>query len=367
MKITFSTAKVPSASEIGIALTGALDKLGKSEDRKIADTLLEDLGKGAALPAYIGAQECAYLQNHAQSTWAAYLIYRYKFQVYPKLKIVTEFPTYVLIEPVSSCNFRCPMCFQVDKSFTRKPFMGTMSMNLFRQVIDEACSGGAGAVTIASRGEPTLHPKLAEMLEYASGKFFELKLNTNASKLSDTLAHAILKSGVTNLVFSVDAHHKSLYERIRVGGVFEDTVRNIENFQRIRAKHYPDSLLTTRISGVSMLAEQKDQEAEFTKFWSPLVDEVALVPCEERWDVYNNPVNPENAHPCSYIWERFYVWFDGTCNPCDVDYKSKLSPGKLGAGVSIKDVWNNGAYASLRHVHFEQRRGVLNPCDRCGV
>lgn len=367
MKITFSSAKIPSAPEIAVALTRALDGIENSADRTIVSTLLDDLAKGDALPPYIGAQECAYLQNHEPTTWAAYLIYRYKFQVYPKLKIVTEFPTYVLIEPVSSCNFKCPMCFQVDKTFTRKPFMGTMSMDLFRQVIDEARSGGAGAVTIASRGEPTLHPKLAEMLAYASGKFFELKLNTNASKLTDTLAHSILRSGVTNLVFSVDAHQKALYERIRVGGVFEDTVRNIKNFQRIRAEHYPDSLLTTRISGVSMLAEQKDREDEFTKFWSPLVDEVALVPCEERWDVYNNPVDPDNAHPCSYIWERFYVWFDGTCNPCDVDYKSRLSPGKIGAGTSIKDVWNNGTYARLRQLHSEKRRGVLNPCDRCGV
>ena len=28
---------------------------------------------------------------------------------------------YLLIEPVSTCNLRCPFCFQTDKTFTKKP------------------------------------------------------------------------------------------------------------------------------------------------------------------------------------------------------------------------------------------------------
>ena len=36
------------------------------------------------------------------------------------------FTSYLLVEPVSTCNLRCPFCFQSDKSFTKKPYMGVM-------------------------------------------------------------------------------------------------------------------------------------------------------------------------------------------------------------------------------------------------
>ena len=101
--------------------------------------------------------------------------------VYPQLKKVAKFPVYMLIEPVSACNLRCVMCFQIDKTFTKKPYMGTMSLETFKKVVDEAVAGGTKAITMASRGEPLMHKKLPEMLEYAKGKFFEIKLNTNGT------------------------------------------------------------------------------------------------------------------------------------------------------------------------------------------
>ena len=87
-----------------------------------------------------------------------------------KKKINLGFPPYLLIEPVSSCNLRCPFCFQIDKSFTRKPYMGVIDFEFFKKIVDEANDIGVGAVTLASRGEPTMHKKYAEMLEYLSKK-----------------------------------------------------------------------------------------------------------------------------------------------------------------------------------------------------
>ena len=54
-------------------------------------------------------QESHFLNHHDSEIWAQYLIFRYKFKNYPKNKIVTDFPIYLLIEPVSSCNLRCTM------------------------------------------------------------------------------------------------------------------------------------------------------------------------------------------------------------------------------------------------------------------
>ena len=149
-------------------------------------------------------------------------MFRYQFRKFPQEKIVSDFPIYVLIEPVSTCNIRCTMCFQIDKTFTKKPFMGTMDLNFFKKVIDDCYTNGTRAITLASRGEPTLHPKLSEMLEYVSGKFLVVKLNTNATRLSEKLIRKILETGVNEVVYSVDESEEQKYEKIRVGGKFKE-------------------------------------------------------------------------------------------------------------------------------------------------
>lgn len=60
-----------------------------------------------------------------------YINFRYLFYLSGHNKINIGYPPYLLIEPVSSCNLRCPFCFQTDKSFTRKPYMGIIEFDLF--------------------------------------------------------------------------------------------------------------------------------------------------------------------------------------------------------------------------------------------
>lgn len=354
-------------SDFRNTIKDSLSKIKSDQDKEILTSLINDFeNTNAPKLKVIGRQEIDYLNNSDPSIWAPYLIHRWKFKVFPKEKIVAEFPVYILIEPVSSCNFRCPMCFQIDNSFTRKPFMGTMDFDFFCSIIDQAQQGGTGAITLASRGEPTLHPRLGEMLQYASNKFFDLKINTNASKLTETLAHQILRSGVNNLVFSVDWHEKEIFEKLRKGGIFEEVLENITQFHRIRDAFYPNSKVITRVSGVSVLKEQDDTE-EYNNFWSKIVDQVAMMPCDERWDTYANEIKPELILPCQILWDRFYVWFDGVCNPCDIDYKSMLTVGKLSPDTSIKDVWTGKSYQKLRQEHLLGKRNETTPCDRCGI
>ena len=41
---------------------------------------------------------------------ARYLVYRYKYNKYPDLKILSDYPPCLQIEPSSICNYRC-ICF----------------------------------------------------------------------------------------------------------------------------------------------------------------------------------------------------------------------------------------------------------------
>jgi len=285
-KITFLTKKNFNVNSLIQNLKKNSNSFKKNEDRKIIDDIIKLLEKKDF--ALLSPQEIHFLESNNSDMWAKYLVFRYKMNYYPKKKILYDFPIYLLIEPISSCNLRCIMCFQIDQSFTsNKEFMGIMDFELFKKIIDEAVEGGTKAITLASRGEPTLHPKLGEMLEYCSGKFFELKINTNATKLNEKLIHQILKSGVTNMVFSIDSYEKKEYESIRVKGIFENVVNNVKKFKEIKEKFYPESSCETRISGVKVETSQDPEK--FRNFWKNYVDNVVMIEMENRWDTYHNP------------------------------------------------------------------------------
>ena len=211
------------------------DSITDVKDQQILKEIINLLVKNGT--SFLSPQEIHFLDSNDRKIWAEYLIFRYKMKYFPGKQLVYDFPIYLLIEPVSACNLRCIMCFQIDESFTsNNNFMGNMEIDLFKKIIDEAVEGGTKAITLASRGEPTLHPKLGEMLEYCSGKFFELKINTNGTKLNDKLIHQILKSGVTDMVFSIDSYTKKDYESIRIQGVFETVLNNVKRFKEIKEK-----------------------------------------------------------------------------------------------------------------------------------
>ena len=295
-----------------------------------------------------------------------YIIFRYKFYIAGKNKINLGYPPYLLIEPVSTCNLRCPFCFQTDKSFTKKPYMGVIDFDFFKKIIDQADKLETGAITIASRGEPTMHKQYIEMLEYINQKenIFEIKTNTNGTYLTEKMCHAIFKNNVTQIVISSDHYIKKDYERLRLGSNFEKVVKNVDMLFNIRKKFYPDSFTEIRISGIDN--ERNLDREKFRNFWIKRCDHVTASFPLERWNTYENEVLPNIKDPCENLWDRMYVWFDGKVNPCDADYKSYLSYGSA-KEYDLKELWNNKAISKTREQHTKKNRNEINPCDRCGV
>jgi radical SAM protein with 4Fe4S-binding SPASM domain len=293
-----------------------------------------------------------------------YLFYRYRYDVFPAQKIVDDFPPCVQIEPTSICNYRCVFCYQVDGEFTKRSngHMGMMSLDLFKRVVDQA-EGACEAITLASRGEPLICPDFEKMLEYLNGKFLGLKINTNASLLDEKKSHAILQSDINTLVFSADAASEPLYSQLRVKGNLDRVLTNIRRFQEIQIRDYPDSKMITRVSGVKYSKDQDINEME--QLWGNLVDQVAFVDYNPWENTYEQPIN-EVTTPCSDLWRRTFVWFDGTVNPCDVDYKSTMAVGNVNS-QDLTELWKGEKYSTLREAHLAKQRSAVSPCNRCTV
>ncbi len=293
-----------------------------------------------------------------------YLYHRYRYDIFPLTRTLDEYPPYLQIEPSSICNFKCVFCYQTDESFNSRGsgMLGTISLDLFKRIADEV-EGKVEFISLASRGEPLVSKEITGIFEYSRGKFLGLKLNTNASLMNEKIAHAILSGGVNTVVFSADAAEEPLYSKLRVNGSLERTVKNIEMFENIRAKHYPDSKLITRVSGVKV--NELQDMGKMIGFWGDRVDQVAFVKYNPWENVYEAAPN-DVALPCSDLWRRMFIWYDGQTNPCDSDYKSHLAVGNA-LKNTVSELWLSEGYKALRAAHLGNERQSVEPCRRCYV
>ncbi len=336
------------------------------ENRDIIQAVLSDLSsREAETKDFRVTQHIAdELSKIDDENVARYIVHRYRYDAYPKQKKLDAFPPYLQIEPTSVCNYRCVFCYQTDEEFTAKAngFMGSMTLDTFKNIVDQI-EGKVEFLSLASRGEPLLCKDIDQMLEYCVGKFLGLKINTNASMLTEKHCHAILAGGINTIVFSADAAKEPLYSQLRVKGNLEKVLSNIKLFQDIKRKHYPRSKIISRVSGVRY-GEDQDMNS-MVSLWGDLVDQIAFVAYNPWENVYEAPIN-EVITPCSDLWRRMFVWFDGKVNPCDTDYKSTLSVGNV-LEKSVSKLWRSEFYEGLRKQHLERNRGKASPCQRCMV
>ena len=100
-------------------------------------------------------------------------------------------------------------------------------------------------------------------------------------------------------------------------------------------------------------------------YWKDLVDQVAFVDYNPWENVYDADVNGI-IKPCSDLWRRLFVWWDGRVNPCDVDYLTTLSDERF-PDKSITEIWRGETFESLRKNHLKSKRQGLKPCAGCAL
>ncbi|MBF0587629.1 MAG: radical SAM protein [Magnetococcales bacterium] len=355
-----------------VALLQAQLATGAGDDahRTVWQRALEDLTRPLEAPPAdrpkifeinrLSAEEMTRLED-GQVT--RYLYHRFRYDIFPGERRLDDAPTCVQVEPTSICNFRCTFCYQADRSFSdkRQGHMGSMTLDLYKRLVDQL-AGRVEFISLASRGEPMICKAFPEMLEYSASKFIGLKVNTNASLMTERIAHALLSGGVNWLVFSVDAADAETFARLRVNGDLDDVRRKMALFREIQAKHYPDVPIITRASGV--LVEQEGQKIDdMQSVWGELVDQVTFVKYNPWENTYENSPT-EVTSPCSDLWRRTFVWHDGVVNPCDCDYKSNLKVGSA-ARDDLLSIWRGAAYDRLRAQHLMDQRQAMEPCRRC--
>jgi len=151
------------------------------------------------------------------------------YNQHPGLEIVN-------IEVSSLCNASCPMCLIRERKSKRQH----ASSDILKKAIDDSLHfSPLPRLVFAGTGEPTLHPQCMDWIEYAVGKGFYTILLTNASRLDADLAERVLKSGLKEIVLSLDGVTKESFEKVRRGLNFETCWQNVNTFLEMDIEHSP--------------------------------------------------------------------------------------------------------------------------------
>jgi MoaA/NifB/PqqE/SkfB family radical SAM enzyme len=180
------------------------------------------------------------------------------------LSFFKKLPTIIIIDVTNSCNLRCPVC---PVTFAMHRPRGLMSMDIFRQIIDDfKPEKKKPAIYFNFSGEPTMNKALPDMISYAADHGHETFVSTNATKLSSEMIERLIRSGLSRINLCIDGFSKEAQEAYRVGSKFEQVKANIENFLAIRARlgsTKPLTVLQTLLTSYS--EKQVDEMVEWAE------------------------------------------------------------------------------------------------------
>ncbi|MGL5811016.1 MAG: radical SAM protein [Nocardioides sp.] len=109
-----------------------------------------------------------------------------------------------------NCNLRCVTC-----NCWRENTKGELSTDEWKQVLDQLAKLRIHKANFTG-GEPLIRPDAIELIEYASAAGVRhLHLNTNALKLTPSIADRVIAGGVRSFNISVDGPTALVHDRVR--------------------------------------------------------------------------------------------------------------------------------------------------------
>ena len=130
-------------------------------------------------------------------------------------------PDFIDLEPVLGCNLRCRMC--------HVSFMKEKVKYLPIDEIDWSFCRDK-TVSIGAVFEPLIHPRINQLIDTLNQLNTKIVFITNGHNLNRKEIPALFESNLKEVSFSFDGITKETYEEVRVGGNYNQTLQNIEEF-----------------------------------------------------------------------------------------------------------------------------------------
>lgn len=288
-------------------------------------------------------------------------------------------PAKIGFEPTTHCNLRCPECPSGLRSFTRPT--GMSDLDLFKSTLDQLHKDLI-YLLLYFQGEPYLNPNFLEMASYAKEKGIYSATSTNGHYLSKAKAEETVKSGLSEIIISIDGTTQDTYAAYRVGGNLEKVKKGVRNL--VAAREALGSLHPYIMIQFLVVKPNEHQIEDIKALGEELgVDKVMfktaqiyeyekgsdLIPTISKYSRYKKQadgtyqIKNKLENQCWKLWHGAEITWDGKVLPCCFDKDAEYEMGSL-QETSFKDIWRNPAYDAFRGKLLKSR-SEIDMCRNC--
>jgi radical SAM protein with 4Fe4S-binding SPASM domain len=157
---------------------------------------------------------------------------------------------------------------------------------------------------------------------------------------------------------SIDGASKEEYERIRTPLRFDDVINNVIEFVRLRNER--KSLLKIYVTCCST----SDKQATMQPL-EKIVDGFSFTKIHNWGGSEADKCRGQVRKPCSRLWQTMTILANGDVSLCCLDYDGKHILGHIDENTTIKSVWNNEAYKTVRGWHKRGLQDKIPLCANC--
>ncbi|MBQ7531794.1 MAG: SPASM domain-containing protein [Paludibacteraceae bacterium] len=311
------------------------------------------------------------------------------------IHIVRHMPTFVSVEPANFCQLSCPECpvgMRRSKSDSMtgrvEPILGFTPVNQglltvdnFRRIVAQIAPY-AHTVQLFWQGEPLLNDALPEMIHIAREAGLYTIVSTNAQRLDQSMAEAIVRAGLNRIIVSMDGWTQQTYEQYRQGGDVEKVKAAVRCLRK--AKNQSGSCVTIELQCLYL----KTNEAEWGVFrkeykslgadrltmkTAQLYDykhDSPLMPADTRYARYRYDAKLGEFVPkrkfrnrCFRLWSGCVIDVQGNILPCCYDKNKQYVFGNI-LHQPLRDIWHSEAAERFRR-HVLRERKQIPICTNC--
>ncbi len=256
-----------------------------------------------------------------------------------------------------------------------------MQSDTFLRLLDEL-SPTLAYLLFYFQGEPYLNLRFLDWVAAAHQRHIFTATSTNAHYLTPENAQRTVRSGLDQLIVSLDGVTQESYAAYRVGGKLEKVQTGIQNvLQARRTARAQTPRVVLQFIVFRHNEDQIEAVRQLGKAWG--VDQVSiktaqiydyatsheLIPHNDRYSRYRKDalgyyhIKNELLSHCWRMWHSAVITWDGRVVPCCFDKDARYQMGQLNE-QSFEEIWRGEKYQKFREQIFSQR-DQIDICKNC--
>jgi radical SAM protein with 4Fe4S-binding SPASM domain len=267
----------------------------------------------------------------------------------------------------NTCNAACSFCvYPREENDLPKV---TMSMDLYRKIIDEAKDiESIDTIAFSALGEPLLDRFLEDRIRYlkqARPSWSPIELYTNGVALTPKRFEALKEAGLDSLSISLNAINQKQHEKVMgLKGKFGQVCSNARY-----AIDHADGKVNVHIKAVFSGDDftEEDQMRFYLTWGIKQYGGYGICVRERNWANQIGRTMDDSFDPnkcCFRALEQISILSDGRVTMCCFDPLDKFPLGDL-KRQSIKEIYNSDKYVKFREAHNEDRAAEYDLCKNC--